>query len=337
MYMYCGVKYSLVCKKYILFLSSPAVGTKITEFLTDWSHKKDELSEKFKDIYNFSKPKSVGKGKGGKSKSQVVNHNAQGLCSYAADLMIELYLKVFTQWKEIALIIRKKEFSNDEEDAIDVFDLKCKEWGYLLRHTFGPRLGTGDYGHMVIDHASMLLRLHRSIGKMSNQGFEANHKIHRQLYAQASSHDSPGHAASLEQIITHQYSEELLFLRLCFRQAIVSIEKRTPFHFPGCQWKKSHKIVDWSSNDRTWIYKVDALFTAIFSHDTLRYQYQKKVLQDGSIKNGKCIVHPDDLPTFVYSRTSIKRHSIKRSPSIQRSLTKVPNFLSHVYCKLDPY
>ncbi|KXJ05566.1 hypothetical protein AC249_AIPGENE11511, partial [Exaiptasia diaphana] len=47
----------------------------------------------------------------------------------------------------------------------------CKEWGFLLKEVFGPRLGTGDYGHIVIEHASMLLRNHRSIGTMSNQGF----------------------------------------------------------------------------------------------------------------------------------------------------------------------
>ncbi|XP_048576976.1 uncharacterized protein LOC116604396 [Nematostella vectensis] len=36
-----------------------------------------------------------------------------------------------------------------------------------------------------------------------------------------------------------------------------------------------------------------------------------------------------------YSRTSIKRPSIERSPSIQRSFTNVPNFPRYVYCKLD--
>ena len=58
---------------------------------------------------------------------------------------------------------------------------------------------------MVIDHASMLLRNHRSIGKMSNQGFEANHKVHRQLYAQATAHDSSEAAASCKFIFVHVY------------------------------------------------------------------------------------------------------------------------------------
>jgi hypothetical protein len=42
----------------------------------------------------------------------------------------------------------------------------------------------------------MLMRNHRTIGIMSNQGFEASHKVHRQLYLRATSHDSPGDAAS---------------------------------------------------------------------------------------------------------------------------------------------
>lgn len=42
---------------------------------------------------------------------------------------------------------------------------------------------------MAIEHASMLMRNHRSIGAMSNQGFEASHKVHRQFYMRSTSHD----------------------------------------------------------------------------------------------------------------------------------------------------
>ena len=80
--------------------------------------------------------------------------------------------------------------------------VQCKEWGCLLREVFGLGLGTGDYGHISIEHASMLFRNHRTIGKMSNQGFEANHKVHRQLYLRATSHDAPGDATSFKTIIS---------------------------------------------------------------------------------------------------------------------------------------
>lgn len=68
--------------------------------------------------------------------------------------------------------------------------MQCKEWGFLLKKLFGLHLGTGDYGHLVIDHSAMLLRQFRSLHKYSGQGFEASHKLHRSLYSRATNHDS---------------------------------------------------------------------------------------------------------------------------------------------------
>lgn len=65
-------------------------------------------------------------------------------------------------------------------------------WGYQLRYLFGVSLGAGDYVHYTVDHCAMLLRLHRSFVHLSNQGFEAAHKVHRALYSRATSHDQPG-------------------------------------------------------------------------------------------------------------------------------------------------
>ena len=53
-------------------------------------------------------------------------------------------------------------------------------------------LGTGDYGHLVVDHSAMLLRHFRSLYKYSGQGFEYSHKLHRQLYSKATNHDASG-------------------------------------------------------------------------------------------------------------------------------------------------
>jgi hypothetical protein len=44
--------------------------------------------------------------------------------------------------------------------------LQCKEWGLQLRDTFGPLLGTGDYGHLVTEHASMLMRTFGSMREL---------------------------------------------------------------------------------------------------------------------------------------------------------------------------
>ena len=74
--------------------------------------------------------------------------------------------------------------------------LQCKEWGFLLREMFGNKLGTGDYGHMTIEHVSMLMRNFLSLREYSNQGFEAAHSLQRQLYSKATSHDRHGHTSS---------------------------------------------------------------------------------------------------------------------------------------------
>lgn len=68
----------------------------------------------------------------------------------------------------------------------------------MLRELFGSSLGTGDYGHLLIDHAPMLMRRFLSMRELSQQGFEASHKDQRQLWLKASSHDGHGEASSSE-------------------------------------------------------------------------------------------------------------------------------------------
>ena len=70
---------------------------------------------------------------------------------------------------------------------------------------FGPTLGTGDYGHITIEHVSMLFRNHRSLNKLSNQGFEAAHKLQRQLYAKATSHDASDSTSSRKFIVNEDF------------------------------------------------------------------------------------------------------------------------------------
>ena len=61
---------------------------------------------------------------------------------------------------------------------------------------FGNQLGTGDYGHITIEHASMFLRNFLSLKDYSNQGFEAAHSLQRQLFSRATSHDRHGYVSS---------------------------------------------------------------------------------------------------------------------------------------------
>ena len=61
---------------------------------------------------------------------------------------------------------------------------------------FGNQLGTGDYGHITIEHASMFMRNFLSLKEYSNQGFEAAHSLQRQLFSRATSNDRHGYASS---------------------------------------------------------------------------------------------------------------------------------------------
>ena len=67
---------------------------------------------------------------------------------------------------------------------------------FCLRDLFGLGLGTGDYGHLTVEHTSMLLRNFRSLRDYSNQGFEASHKLQKQIYSRATNHDGSGEASS---------------------------------------------------------------------------------------------------------------------------------------------
>lgn len=86
--------------------------------------------------------------------------------------------------------------------------LQCKEWGFLLKKLFGHHLGTGDYGHLVVDHSAMLLRHFRSMYKYSGQGFESSHKLHRQLYSRATNHDAsgPGQSCKSSKLVIYKTS-----------------------------------------------------------------------------------------------------------------------------------
>ncbi|KXJ09462.1 hypothetical protein AC249_AIPGENE4420 [Exaiptasia diaphana] len=134
----------------------------------------------------------------------------------------------------------------------------------------------GDYGHLLIDHAPMLMRRFLSMTKYSQQGFEASHKDQRQLWLKSSNHDCNGEASSIEQILKHFYSEKTLFLRYCFREALRVVQghhgkkNNYDFFFRGCGWKK--KKICWTKEDILWIKIIDQLMTSTFGDDFLKYE-----------------------------------------------------------------
>lgn len=77
-------------------------------------------------------------------KGKVQKSSSTGFAYYAAELCVEFYVK-------------------------------CKQWGFLLKKLFGIHLGTGDYGHLTIDHSAMLLHQFHSLYHYFGQGFESSH------------------------------------------------------------------------------------------------------------------------------------------------------------------
>lgn len=75
---------------------------------------------------------------------------------------------------------------------------QCKEWGFLLKKLFGVTLGTGDYGHLTVEHSAMLFRQFGSFREYSGQGFEASHKLHRAIFSRATNHDASVPGQSFE-------------------------------------------------------------------------------------------------------------------------------------------
>lgn len=66
----------------------------------------------------------------------------------------------------------------------------------MLKELFGSSLGMGDYGHLLVHHAPMLMRRFLSMTQFSQQGFEAAHKDQRQLWLKSTIHDCNEEASS---------------------------------------------------------------------------------------------------------------------------------------------
>ncbi|KAK3696833.1 hypothetical protein QZH41_011721 [Actinostola sp. cb2023] len=277
-------------------LTNSAAKEEMEKTLTFWREMKDEIERQFKNVY---KPRAR------MSRRKTLVHESDvntELSCYAGTLTKEFMVQasVCTQWREIALTMRDKVFNEDEECLIDVFDLKCKEWGFLLLEMFGSSLGTGDYGHLTVDHASTLFRMHRSFYELSNQGFEAAHKLQRQLYLKATSHDATGYTSSceyMEQILLHLYTEGLLELRLSFTEAKHCIESGNRFYYRGCGW--GPKKVNWGIEDIAWIDAMLARFKDLFGPDFCRYKYKENkacVVEVGESDNNDKTSH-DNVDT----------------------------------------
>ncbi len=160
--------------------------------------------------------------------------------SDAATLRVDLEVLLWQKWEKIDNVLKKREFLPNEDEAIDVFDAQLKAWGRLFKHLHGPRLG-GDYGHIIIEHTAMLLYKHRSISQFNLQGFEASHKLQRQLWQQATSHDATQAQPATTQLLRHVYALQLLNLRRLIEEALKASkkQKKKRWWFRACGWRRT--------------------------------------------------------------------------------------------------
>lgn len=66
----------------------------------------------------------------------------------------------------------------------------------MLKELFGSSFAMGDYGHLLVDHATMLFRTFLSFIDFTQQGFEATHMDWHQTWALTTSHDQGGETTS---------------------------------------------------------------------------------------------------------------------------------------------
>ena len=84
----------------------------------------------------------------------------------------------------------------------------------------------------------------------------------------------------------------------------------------------------WGGGGCSFIYLVAAIYNIIDTvlSITLTRAHDKYTTQNTQIRE-----------KIMYSQTCIKWHRIKRSPSIKRSVVKVPKIMSLDYCNFDLY
>jgi len=124
-------------------------------------------------------------------------------------------LKVWELWFKICSALQQETvdpttFSNLEEDL--------NQFGKQFILTYGEQNVT-PYIHIVVCHTMPWLRKYGSIGRYSQQGFEATHKWHKQIYYFSTNHNgkvsqSKILTSSIEQILSKIYRMHLKFLLL---------------------------------------------------------------------------------------------------------------------------
>ncbi|XP_020620202.1 uncharacterized protein LOC110057932 [Orbicella faveolata] len=110
-------------------LTNSGVSKELELQMKFWKEKQQDIESQFKHLY---RPMQSNKGQNVKGKkSKKVDHTNKQLSYYAGKLTKEFLIKVCSLWKEIAYVTRDREFKEDEEHLIDIFDVKvCDTYSF---------------------------------------------------------------------------------------------------------------------------------------------------------------------------------------------------------------
>lgn len=99
----------------------------------EWQAKKKEVEEKFLELSSLSDelaaaPSVAKKRKRERNSNSCPQVQQDPFAAYTAELQISFFKKVCSDWRDIALTIHDKVFADDEEQLIDIHDVKWIEF-----------------------------------------------------------------------------------------------------------------------------------------------------------------------------------------------------------------
>lgn len=119
-----------------------------------WQDKQQEAAKKFaelntKGINGDAEPKRNKRKKGNFQKS-----SSTSFAYYAAELHVEFYVKVSTDWRDIALTLREKVFTKDDAEKIDIHDIKVRKQATSCKcqYKFSSAVQINNFSLFVSEH-----------------------------------------------------------------------------------------------------------------------------------------------------------------------------------------
>ena len=131
-------------------------------------------------------------------------------------------MMIWRVWQSIVRMISDIGDISDEQRG--VLEEALAEFRSLYQTVYGTKCCT-PYFHVITEHTIELLSEHKSIGKFSQQGFEAANRFHRQLYVSSTSHDGGAHPVSSSKQVLQK------LFRILFAEAFFELDSNRNQNF----------------------------------------------------------------------------------------------------------